>query len=74
MIKCKAVLHHGPGHQSKTYCHRTGKHIVHECYYGYDKLLARWKRKKERCTGFFDEPPTLIPLDTQALGDDADIQ
>lgn len=55
--KCLAILGHGPGHQSKTYCEVIGPHEVHECSYsGGD---ARWKgpADKMKFSGYFDEPP-----------------
>ena len=54
--KCCAILFHGPGHQSKTFCQKLGKHRVHECIYGCYEQEASW-RGMEKCTGFFDEAP-----------------
>jgi hypothetical protein len=54
--RCNAVLHHGPGHQSKTRCELVDEHEVHECHYGVYDQLAQW-RGDEACTGFFDDPP-----------------
>lgn len=53
---CDAVIYHGPGHQSKTKCYRTGIHFVHETRYGSFDQLARWTGDKV-FSGFFDEPP-----------------
>jgi hypothetical protein len=53
---CDAVLYHGPGHQSRTTCHRKGEHQIHECRYGRYEQLARWEGS-EAYTGVFDEPP-----------------
>jgi hypothetical protein len=55
---CNAVLYHGPGHQSKTLCQRTGVHKVHECVYGSDEQFAQWYGVKAS-TGAFDEPPEI---------------
>jgi hypothetical protein len=55
--KCLAIICHGPGHQSTTFCHNTKKHHkVHEAYFGSDNQYARWKSMKV-FSGFFDEPP-----------------
>lgn len=56
MKKCKAFIRHGPGHQSKEHCCKTGPHKIHEAYYGCYGEYARWIGK-ETITGFFDEPP-----------------
>jgi len=53
---CCAILHHGPGHQSQTFCQKKGEHKIHECRYGSYDELARWKGMK-KFTGYFDEPP-----------------
>ena len=62
--QCCAILFHGPGHQSKTYCQVKGKHIkhkgriVHRARYGcYDQIME-W-HGTEGFTGFFDEPNEL---------------
>jgi len=55
---CCAVLNHGPGHQSKTFCELKGKHKIHECKYGSYEQCMRWKGK-EACTSFFDYPVKL---------------
>lgn len=54
--ECKAVIHHGPGHQSRTHCHVKGEHDVHEAVYGSFRQVATW-RGNEVFSGFFDEPP-----------------
>ena len=56
--KCKAVMWHGPGHQSSTECELEGPHKIHECTYGSMEQVARWRGKK-KFTGYFDEPPRL---------------
>ncbi len=53
---CSATLYHGPGHQSRTKCQLEGKHTTHFAIYGSHEKEAEW-RGKEKCTGFFDEPP-----------------
>lgn len=56
---CCAILAHGPGHQSKTYCDQEGKHTIHTCRYGSYDQIATWKGPitKIKCTGYFDDPP-----------------
>lgn len=56
---CLAQLHHGPGHQSSTYCEVTGKHKIHRCIYGSFDQEATWTGSvfKRKFTGYFDEPP-----------------
>jgi hypothetical protein len=57
---CLAALHHGPGHQSKTYCQVKGRHVVHRATYGSHEQTMEWREKgKTTCTGFFDEPIEL---------------
>jgi len=56
--KCCAVLYHGPGHQSKAYCQKIGRHKIHETTYGRYDEHATWKCMK-KFTGFFDEPPQM---------------
>ena len=58
---CLAALHHGPGHQSKTYCQKKGRHVVHRATYGSHEQTMEWREKKGKmtCTGFFDEPIEL---------------
>lgn len=34
---CQAILHHGPGHQSKTYCEAGGRHDEH-----YAEVMGRY--------------------------------
>lgn len=53
---CDAVIHHGPGHQSKTLCYLTGVHEIHETIYGWEDVTARWRGDKV-CSGYFNEPP-----------------
>jgi hypothetical protein len=55
---CLAILHHGPGHQSKTYCRVRGKHTIHRATYGSYEQTMEWREKKGKktFTGFFDEP------------------
>lgn len=56
---CLAILNHGPGHQSKTYCQVNGKHRIHSCVYGrYDQEM-QWK-SMSAFTGRFDEPQEII--------------
>lgn len=55
--KCIAILCHGPGHQSKTYCQKIGKHAVHMARYGCYDELATWRGMK-KFTGYFDDPPS----------------
>lgn len=55
---CSAVIHHGPGHQSKTRCGLTSPHEIHEAVYGSLRQFAEW-RGDAVTTGFFDEPPEL---------------
>jgi len=52
---CKAVLYHGPGHQSVAHCERTGEHSVHFTKYGRYNTPCYWK-DDVASTGFFDEP------------------
>jgi hypothetical protein len=52
---CEAVLHHGPGHQSRARCRLKGPHDVHETVYD-GSTVAEW-RGESATTGFFDEPP-----------------
>lgn len=56
---CCAILGHGPGHQSRTYCEMKGNHIFHRCTYGSYDEVAIWKGSvsKIKFTGYFDEPP-----------------
>lgn len=56
--ECCAVLHHGPGHQSQTYCQKKGTHKVHEAVYGCYDQRATWKGMK-KFTGYFDEAPEV---------------
>jgi len=39
---CNAVLYHGPGHQSKTFCECKGPHKKHKCTYGSYNEEAEW--------------------------------
>lgn len=39
---CCAIIHHGPGHQSKTFCELKGKHREHYAIYGIYDLEAYW--------------------------------
>jgi len=55
---CCALLYHGPGHQSRTYCSVKGKHTIHSCVYGSYGQYAEWTGK-DKCTGYFDEPPSI---------------
>lgn len=52
---CTARLHHGPGHQSSTFCNLKGKHTVHQTRYGRDEQVSQW-RGKHGFTGYFDDP------------------
>ena len=56
--KCCAILFHGPGHQSRTFCQKTSKHKIHECIYGCYDQKATWKGMK-KFTGYFDDPPNV---------------
>ena len=55
---CISVLHHGPGHQSKTFCSLTGEHDVHNAVYGCWNQEMSWKGD-EAFTGYFDEPKEI---------------
>ena len=57
--KCMAVLHHGPGHQSRSYCSVEGPHAKHRVIYGSYEQEATW-RGWSKCTGYFDEPPEVM--------------
>lgn len=52
---CNAVLCHGPGHQTKTFCQCKGKHTKHKAEYGRYNEVMEWKGMKA-FTGYFDEP------------------
>lgn len=52
---CTAVLCHGRGHQSKTFCQCKGKHTEHRAEYGRYGEVMEWKGM-EAFTGYFDEP------------------
>lgn len=52
---CNAVLCHGRGHQSKTFCQYKGKHTKHWAEYGRYGEVMEWKGM-EAFTGYFDEP------------------
>ena len=41
--KCRAVIWHGPGHQSKTRCQVQGPHTVHRAIYGRFDDEAEWE-------------------------------
>jgi len=59
--QCNAKLHHGPGHQSSTFCEETGDHDIHMCHYypsGCYETVARWT-EDHKFSGFFDEPPDV---------------
>ena len=58
---CCAILGHGPGHQSKTYCEVKGKHKIHQCTYGCYDEVATWKGSvyKMKFTSCFDEAPCI---------------
>jgi hypothetical protein len=59
--KCSAAIWHGPGHQSRTPCHKSGEHEVHEAYYapnGSHDTLARWRGERV-FSSYFDEPPDI---------------
>lgn len=56
---CCAVLNHGPGHQSHTFCECKGEHKRHHATYGcYDQYME-WKKMWE-FTGYFDEPKEIF--------------
>jgi hypothetical protein len=53
---CTAVLYHGPGHQSRTYCQEVEQpHALHWAEYGEFRQRASW-RGPEAMTDFFDNP------------------
>jgi hypothetical protein len=54
VTSCKAMLWHGPGHQSNTPCQIKGPHIIHEAVY--NGQYTTWRGDKGM-TGVFDEPP-----------------
>jgi hypothetical protein len=54
--ECNAQLHHGPGHQSHTYCQLKGPHKIHLANVGFE--VAQWKTKHV-FSGYFDEMPTI---------------
>ena len=62
---CKAVIWHGPGHQSKTHCQKHGQHKIHEAIYSSYEQLARWK-EDEIYSGCFNEPPLFQEEDEEA--------
>jgi hypothetical protein len=53
---CKAVLYHGPGHQSIAHCEKKGEHSIHFTRYGSYETPCYWKGNIAT-TGFFDDPP-----------------
>ena len=57
-VRCDAVLHHGPGHQSTSKCIHSGPHEIHEVDYGGRGDVAEW-RGPEAFTGHNDEPPQV---------------
>lgn len=42
-VECSAVVHHGPGHQSKTHCQRKGPHTEHYAMYGSYNDEIEWE-------------------------------
>lgn len=54
--QCNAIICHGPGHQSRTFCQVKGKHKIHRAIYGSYNQEAKWK-EDEICSGYFDESP-----------------
>jgi hypothetical protein len=60
---CTAILYHGPGHQSKAHCEKTGKHTIHFVEYGNYQTPCYWKGN-EASTGFFDEPENQDELES----------
>lgn len=58
---CMAQLGHGPGHQSKTFCERTGEHKIHTCVFGRYNEVATWigSVNKIKFTGYFDDAPEV---------------
>ena len=54
---CSAAIWHGPGHQTQTKCHLTGKHTVHEAVYGPYSQTVCWRGKKKFITDYYDVPP-----------------
>lgn len=43
--KCTARIWHGPGHQTSTWCDRTGEHRVHHAIYGRYDTEGEWTGK-----------------------------
>ena len=71
--KCCSVLHHGPGHQSRTYCELVGPHSIHQASYGcYDEFM-QW-RGREAYTGYFDDPKELPEKDQRKAEREAEEQ
>ena len=60
---CKAVIHHGPGHQSRSECDKLGPHKQHsfrgEMFWSAKSYGKRKdKNGKKMCfSGYFDESP-----------------
>lgn len=52
--ECPSLLHHGPGHQSKTHCELTGEHEQHRAEVMREVMY--WSGLNAS-TGFFDESP-----------------
>lgn len=55
---CRAVICHGPGHQSKSNCDRRGPHKLH--HYEGPRGDFYWKGMKA-FSGYFDESPEEEP-------------
>jgi len=43
---CNAILYHGPGHQSKTFCECKGPHKKHKCNFGRYDETEEWTGMK----------------------------
>ena len=55
-IQCNAIICHGAGHKTKTFCDKIGPHKIHHTIYGRYEQEAAWKGM-EICTDFLDNPP-----------------
>lgn len=56
--ECKAIIYHGPGHQSKTHCRVKGPHEIHEAVVGSYRQFATW-RDDQSSTDYFDQAPEV---------------
>ena len=55
LSECKAVLHHGPGHQSRAHCYLSGEHEIHKAQHLATGEESTWTGM-DGFTGFFDDP------------------